>query len=201
MSTIEQIFRKNPVPETFARAYLDYLGNLFNRLDYGQIGRFVETLLQAREQRARIFFIGNGGSAATASHFANDIAIGSRSRTKPFRAVSLCDNLALITAIGNDFGYNQIFIRQLENQLDQGDVLVAISASGNSDNILQAVTYANDHGAITVGLTGFDGGHLKQIAQLNVHVPTNQGEYGPVEDIHMILDHLAGAFLRLSVQE
>ena len=201
MSTIEQIFRENPAPEAFARGYLDYLGKLFNRLDCGQIGIFIKTLLRAREQQSRIFFIGNGGSAATASHFANDIAIGSRSRSKPFRAVSLCDNLALITAIGNDFGYNQIFVRQLENQLDEGDVVVAISASGNSDNILQAVTYANNNGGITVGLTGFDGGHLRRMAQQNVHVPANQGEYGPVEDIHMILDHLAGTFLKFTVQE
>ena len=200
MTKIEEIFRQNSDPKAFARGYLDYLNQLFNRLDYGQIGVLIEILLQAREQRARIFFIGNGGSAATASHFANDIAVGSRSRAKPFRAVSLCDNLALITAIGNDFGYDQIFVRQLENQLDKGDVLVAISASGNSENILKAVTYANNHNGITVGLTGFDGGHLKKTAQLNVHVPTNYGEYGPVEDIHMILNHLAGTFLRFTAQ-
>ena len=201
MTEVEKIFQRSSNAAVFARGYLDYLSQLFSRLDYDQIGILVETLLQARERKARIFFIGNGGSAATASHFANDIAIGSRSRTKPFRAISLCDNLALITAIGNDFGYNQIFVRQLENQMDKGDVLVAISASGNSKNILEAVSYVNDHGGITVGLTGFDGGYLKKMAQLNVHVPANHGEYGPVEDIHMILDHLAGAFLELTIQE
>lgn len=201
MSTLEQIFQQNPTPGAYAQGYLDHLGRLFGRMDHEQIGRFIETLLYARERQARIFFIGNGGSAATASHFANDIAIGSRSRVKPFRAVSLCDNLALITAIGNDFGYDQIFVRQLENQMDPGDVLVAISASGNSENVLHAVSYANQHGAITVGLTGFDGGRLRPLAQQNVHVPANQGEYGPVEDLHMIVDHLAGSFLRFIVRD
>ena len=201
MNAIEQIFQQDPKPEAFAQAYLGYLSQLFNRLDHGQIGGFINTLLQARERQARIFFIGNGGRAATASHFANDIAIGSRSRTKPFRAISLCDNLALITAIGNDFGYDQIFVRQLENQMDAGDVVVAISASGNSENLLQAIAYANDHGALTVGLTGFDGGRLRQMVQLNVHAPSNKGEYGPVEDIHMVLDHLVGAFLMLTARE
>lgn len=200
VNAIEQIFRQASDSKTFAQGYVGYLSTLFGRLDYAQIALFMETLLQARQRQARIFFMGNGGSAATASHFANDIAIGSRSRAKPFRAISLCDNLALITAIGNDFGYDQIFVRQLENQMDAEDVVVAISASGNSANLLQAVQYANAQGGVTVGLTGFDGGRLRELVRLNVHVPSNPGEYGPVEDIHMILDHLVGSFLMLTVR-
>ena len=201
MNIIDQVFQDSSNPDTFAQGYCGYLCKLLKQLDYGHIGAFIETLLQARERQARIFFIGNGGSAATASHFANDIAIGSASRSKPFRVVSLCDNAAVLTAIGNDFGYDQIFVRQLENQMDAGDVLVALSASGNSENILQAVTYAQKHGGITVGLTGFDGGQLRKMVQLNVHVPSQKGEYGPVEDIHMILDHVIGAYLKLKVKE
>lgn len=200
MNAIEKIFQENVGPESFAKEYFGYLGTLFDRMDCDQIGAFVNILLQARERQARVFFMGNGGSAATASHFANDIAIGSRSRAKPFRVVSLCDNLALITAIGNDFGYDQVFVRQLENQMDAGDVVVAISASGNSDNLLKAVAYAKEHGGITVGLTGFDGGRLREMVQMSVHVPSNPGEYGPVEDVHMVLDHLVGAFLMLTVR-
>ncbi|MEO5364135.1 MAG: SIS domain-containing protein [Magnetococcus sp. DMHC-8] len=200
MNAVEQLFQLSSTPNGFAQGYCDYLGQLFKRLDYVQIGAFIDTLLQARQRGARIFFIGNGGSAATASHFANDIAIGSRSRVRPFRAVSLCDNLALITAIGNDFGYDQVFVRQLENQMDAGDVVVAISASGNSPNLLRAIEYAREHGGLTVGLTGFDGGQLRGMVQLSVHVPSNPGEYGPVEDVHMILDHLVGGYLMLSVR-
>ena len=201
MNAVEQLFQQSPSPSAFAEGYLGYLSQLFGRMDPAQIGAFIDTLLQARQRQARIFFIGNGGSAATASHFANDIAIGSRSRVKPFRALSLCDNLALITAIGNDFGYDQIFVRQLENQMDTEDVVVAISASGNSPNVLHAIDYAKEHGGFTVGLTGFGGGRLRESVHLSVHVPSNPGEYGPVEDIHMILDHLVGAFLMLSVRE
>ncbi|MBF0585058.1 MAG: SIS domain-containing protein [Magnetococcales bacterium] len=200
MNAIENCFLQSSDPARFAQGYCDYLGRLFNQLDYDRIGAFLDALLQARERQARIFFIGNGGSAATASHFANDIAIGSRSRRKPFRAVSLCDNVAMLTALANDFGYDQIFVRQLENQMVAGDMVVALSASGNSANVVRAIEYANAHAAFTVGLTGFDGGQLQRLVHLNVHVPSNPGEYGPVEDVHMILDHLVGAFLMQRVQ-
>jgi len=195
MNRIEQLYQENSGATSFARGYLDYLKELFAQLDTDEIAAFIEVLWQAREREARIFFIGNGGSAATASHFANDIAIGTRSWSRPFRAISLTDNVAVLTAIGNDYGYAEIFTSQLKALMVAGDVVVAISASGNSPNIVQAVQYANQHAAITVGLSGFDGGKLKELAQLVVHVPTNKGEYGPVEDVHMILDHLVGSFL------
>src|SRR6185369_2467294 len=115
--------------------------------DSGAIAKFIEILLQARERHARIYFIGNGGSAATASHFANDIAIGTRSWAKPFRAISLTDNVAILTAIGNDYGYTEIFVAQLKAVMEPNDVVVAISASGNSPNIIEAVRYANEQGA------------------------------------------------------
>ena len=195
MNRLDEIFRDHPQPAAFARAYLEYLGQVIAALDVESIGAFARTLLDARERQARIFFIGNGGSAATASHFANDIAIGSRTWQKPFRAMSLTDNMPIITAVANDYGYDEIFVLQLKTLMQAGDVVVAISASGNSPNVLKAVEWANENGAITVGLTGFDGGKLRRLAQSNVHVPTSKGEYGPVEDIHMVFDHLVGAFL------
>lgn len=201
MIPCENKFKLSKNPKDFARGYLEYLGEIMARLDLDQIASFMDVLLQSRQRGARIFFMGNGGSAATASHFANDIAIGTQSRLRPFRAMSLCDNLAVMTALANDHGYDQIFVRQLENLMDQGDVVVAISASGNSGNLLQAIEYANTHGGVTVGLTGFDGGKLGKMAQYQVHVPSNKGEYGPVEDIHMVLDHLVGAYLMLKVRE
>lgn len=182
-------------PDAFARAYFERLQRLLDTMDHGAIARVVEALIAARERGARIFFIGNGGSAATASHFANDIGIGNRSWTKPFKAVSLVDNVAVLTAIANDHGYDQVFTLQLRTQMAAGDVLVAISASGNSPNVLGAVEWANANGAVTIGLTGFDGGRLTRLAQIAVHVRTDHGEYGPVEDVHMILDHLIGAYL------
>ncbi|MBF0183178.1 MAG: SIS domain-containing protein [Magnetococcales bacterium] len=201
MNELDKLYAANTDPSHFAAGYFNYLATLCSRMDAQAIGQFITLLLQARERGARIFFIGNGGSAATASHFANDISIGSRSRERPFRAISLADNTSIITAIGNDFGYEQIFLRQLETQMEEGDLLVAISASGNSPNVLLAVEYARQRGNSTIGLTGFDGGRLRQMVDLSLHVPTLPGEYGPVEDLHMIFDHLVGAYLIQTVRK
>ena len=107
----------------------------------------------------------------------------------------MADNLPIITAIGNDFGYNDIFSRQLQVLGKEGDVLVGISASGNSPNLVKAFEYAKSAKIKTVAITAFDGGKLKEIADLGIHVPTEMKEYGPAEDAHMILDHLIGAYL------
>ena len=193
MNNLDRIFTKDPV--AFAGAYLDYLTSVLKTIDTREIGQFIETLLDARERGASILFIGNGGSAATASHFANDIAIGTNSYDKPFRAVSLTDSNAIITAVGNDFGYEEIFVRQLRVLGRAGDVVVAISASGNSPNLIRAFDYAKSIGIKTVAITAFDGGKMKQMADEGVHVPTAPKEYGPAEDAHMVLDHLVGAYL------
>jgi D-sedoheptulose 7-phosphate isomerase len=193
MNNLDRIFTKDPV--AFAEAYLDYLTSVLKTIDAREIGQFIETLLDARERGATIFFIGNGGSTATASHFANDIAIGTNSYEKPFRAVSLTDSNAIITAVGNDFGFEEIFVRQLRVLGRAGDVVIAISASGNSPNLLRAFDYAKKVGIKTVAITAFDGGKIKQMADEGVHVPTAPKEYGPAEDAHMVLDHLVGAYL------
>lgn len=195
MNRIEQIYREAPDAAKFARGYFEYLSEILGRVDVRAVRAFIDALLRAREEGARIFFMGNGGSAATANHFANDVAIGTRSWAKPFHALSLTENVSMLTAIGNDYGYDEIFVQQLRAQMSRGDLVVAISASGNSPNILKAVEHANANGATTVALSGFDGGRLKQIAHLNVHVPTLHGEYGPTEDVHMILNHLVASFL------
>lgn len=193
MNNIDRIFTKDPV--AFAGAYLEYLTSVLKTIDVREIGQFVQTILDARERGVTIYFIGNGGSAATASHFANDIAIGTNSYDKPFRAVSLTDNQAIITAVGNDFGYEDIFVRQLQVLGRKGDVVVGISASGNSPNLIKAFEYAKSVGIKTVAITAFDGGKMKPMADEGVHVPTAPKEYGPAEDAHMVLDHLVGAYL------
>lgn len=181
--------------EAFASAYIEYLTRVLKGIDVKEIGRFVDTLLDARERGATIFFIGNGGSAATASHFANDLAIGTQSYEKPFRAISLTDNQAVITAVANDFGYEDIFARQLRVLGKPGDLVVGISASGNSPNLLQAFEYARSAGIRRIAITGFDGGRMKAMADEGIHVPTAPKEYGPAEDAHMMIDHLVGAYL------
>lgn len=192
-NNIDRFFTPNP--GDFAGAYIKYLQSVLQRIDTAEIGRFIETLLDARNRDATIFFIGNGGSAATASHFANDLSIGTNDYAKPFRVISLTDNVSIITAIGNDFGYEEIFVRQLQIHGKKGDVLVGISASGNSPNVLKAFDYALSVGIKTVAITAFDGGKMKNLANEGIHVPTEYKEYGPAEDAHMILDHLVGAYL------
>ena len=179
----------------FSKNYFSYLEKLFKGIDHYQIKIFVEKLIQARHEGKNIFFIGNGGSAATASHFANDIAIGTKSYKKPFKAISLTDNQAIISAIGNDYGFEFIFSKQIENFGNNNDLLIAISASGNSLNLINAFKIAKSKNIKTISITAFDGGKIKDMADNNIHIPTGSGEYGPAEDIHMILAGLVGSFL------
>jgi len=200
-NSIDKIFIENSSSEQFATAYFEYLSFVLSSISTAEIAAFIDALLKARDQNSAIYFIGNGGSAATANHFANDIAIGTRSWEKPFRAQSLCDNQAVISAIANDDGFEYIFSQQLSVLLKEDDVVVAISASGNSPNLLKAIDVAREKGAFSIGLTAFDGGQLKKRADLSVHVPTGLSEYGPAEDAHMVLDHLVGAYLTRLVRE
>lgn len=194
--TLKDIQTGQTDPAAYAAAYLRYLAGLLERIDAKAIAAFIELLRETRERGSTVFFLGNGGSAATASHFANDISVGTqRAGGKPFRAVSLTDNVAVITAIGNDEGYDRIFVDQLRAHLRDGDAVVAISASGNSPNVVAAVDYARNQGATVCALTGFDGGKLKPLADIAIHVPTEKGEYGPVEDLHMVVDHLVSTYL------
>ena len=135
--------------------------------------------------------MGNGGSAATASHMANDLSVGLKLREiRNFNVQSLSDNTPVCTAIANDIGYENVFYAQLKNKLQPDDLVIALSCSGNSENIVKASQYTKKIGATLVGMTGFDGGELKKISDISFHVNTDNGEYGLVEDVHMILDHI-----------
>ncbi len=200
MNNLDQFFteaNKTTEPAAhYAQAYCQYLGKVLAQLDYVSIGKFADLLIKTRQLDKQIFFIGNGGSAATATHFANDLQIGPTPHTKnSFKAISLTDNNAIISCIANDFGYDEIFRRQLEVLMRDGDIVVAISASGNSPNIIKALEFCKEKGNYTIGLSGFDGGKLKQMCDLSINIETPKGEYGPVEDLHMVMDHLVSTFL------
>jgi D-sedoheptulose 7-phosphate isomerase len=203
MSTLDRLFSESNNLADYAQRYAGYVAALLQRLDHAAIARVGNLLDEARRLGNTIFIIGNGGSASTASHFACDLALGPRVYGgKAYKAVSLCDNNALLTAAANDLGYDAVFAEQLRTQFEAGDMVLAISASGNSPNIIRAVEYANAEGGITVGFTGFDGGQLRQIAREHVHVPTPHGDYGPVEDLHLVLNHLIASYLvRLTSEE
>ena len=157
-----------------------------------QIEPFVMDLYAAYQGEATIFVIGNGGSAANASHFAQDLAKGTLStisQKKRIRAVSLTDNGSFITALANDEGYETIFVQQLMTYAKPQDRLVVISGSGNSPNVVKATEYALENNIKVLGVTGFDGGQVKELAKINIHVPSV--DMGLVEAVHSVIFHLA----------
>ena len=197
MNNLDKFYKEDNSPKSFVAKYFDYLKELLDRISVDEVANFIEIIRMAREEERTIFFIGNGGSAATCNHFNNDLAIGTRSKKKPFRAVSLASNISVISAIGNDNGFENVFYDQLRYKMCDGDVVVGISCSGNSPNIVKAIEYANERNCVTVGITGFCGGKLKEISKHQIHLETLNGEYGPVEDIHMIFDHVIGSYFQL----
>jgi D-sedoheptulose 7-phosphate isomerase len=177
-------------------AYLRTMQDLLRLIDADAVDRIVQRLREARERRATIFVAGNGGSSATASHFVNDLGkAAKRTGCVPIRAMSLSDNTPWLTALGNDEGYDRVFAGQLENFAEPGDMLIVISASGNSPNLVRAVELAQAQRMTAIGLLGFDGGVLKDLADDCIWIPTERGAYGPVEDCHAILCHAITACL------
>ncbi|MBI4551882.1 MAG: SIS domain-containing protein [Candidatus Latescibacteria bacterium] len=171
--------------------YLTWASESCLTVDPGQVQRLIDLLFEARANGRRVFIIGNGGSAATASHFCEDLGkctLTSLDDPLRFKVISLTDNLPYVTAWANDNGYETVFEQQLRNLAEPGDLVIGISASGNSPNVLRAIAYANEHGLTTIGLTGFDGGRLREMAHHPVHVPIH--DYGMAESVHMIIFHL-----------
>lgn len=178
----------------FSVRYFDELAKVVHEMPKDQVARFVSWIVEAREQGKAIFVLGNGGSATTASHFATDMGKGaSLDRRVRFRILSLTDNVGWMTALGNDLSYEDVFVEQLKNFAEAGDIVVAISVSGNSPNVVKAVEWSASHGCKTVGLLGKDGGRLKDLVDLAIRVPTNH--FGRAEDLHLIITHIAGYFV------
>ena len=171
--------------------YKKTITKTINNIDSSLIYNMIDALEQCHDSNSTVYIIGNGGSAATASHMATDLSVGLSLRDiRHFNVKSLSDNSAVSTAISNDVGYENIFYAQLVNRLEKGDLVIAISCSGNSENTIKAAKYCREVGSTLVSMTGFDGGELKKLADISFHVETEFGEYGLVEDIHMILNHM-----------
>ena len=202
MNTLEEIFKESNLQTDYFKKYCDYVQKLISEINIESVKRVVDDLLEAREKDKTIYFAGNGGSAATASHFAQDMSeIGRKIRGKGFRTQSINDNVSALTAISNDYGYDHVFSMQMQYNFDPGDVLIVISASGNSSNIIQAVELAKEKGGRTIALVGFDGGQLAQVCDQVIHIKSKKGEYGPVEDIHLILNHMIVSYLMLELKK
>ena len=171
--------------------YVADLTRALEKIDFHAVDRVIGALDRARRRGARIFVVGNGGSAATASHLCTDMGVGLKRRGHPgFDVQSLSDNAAITTAVANDVAYEEIYSAQLEGVITRDDVLIAISASGNSPNILRAVEVAKRARAHVIGVSGFDGGGLKRAADVSLHVATPPGAYGLVEDVHLVFNHI-----------
>jgi D-sedoheptulose 7-phosphate isomerase len=177
----------------FAENYRLSVTRTLAYIDAAKVAQAVEWLKEAREQSKHIFVCGNGGSASTASHFACDIVKGaSYKQDKRFRIMALTDSLPTLTAYSNDVSYESVFVEQLKNFAQAGDVVMGISSSGNSPNVVRAVEYGNSIGCRTIGLSGRDGGKLAPIAQLSIHV--DDPHTGRIEDAHMIVCHMIGYY-------
>ena len=174
---------------SFASKYISENIKILQSLDADEIAPAVELVVQAGESGSRIYAIGNGGSASTASHFVNDMGKGaSLGREKRFKVIPLTDNVEWMTALSNDLSYEDVYVEQLKNFAEKNDVLLAISGSGNSENVIRAVQYANETGCHTIGFTGFDGGKLKNLVDRCIVIDSDH--MGRIEDMHVILQHI-----------
>ena len=181
MTSVEEVIQQN----------LGAFDTMIKRIDLNAVYRIVQLLRSARDTGATLYICGNGGSAATASHWVNDLGKATKSCGRAqLRVMSLSDNVSWLTALANDEGYDRIFAGQLENFARAGDVLIVISASGNSPNLVKAVELAQSRGVITIGLLGFDGGILKNQVNECLWIPSEKGLYGLVESGHSLLCHI-----------
>ena len=183
----------------FVSLYRKELTDCFDEVLPGKLETVAKIFLRAHQEGRKVFFLGNGGSASTASHMAVDFSKGTVVQGQPrLRAISLTDNVGLITAWANDTNYESIFEGQLENLLEPRDVVVAISASGNSVNVLRAAEFARKRGAVTIGLIGFGGGELRNLVDIDITVSSRN--YGQVEDFHLSVNHILSQYIKEEIR-
>lgn len=181
---------------TFLKNYLSELSNIFKEINVKEFEDFIGELMEAYNRRSHIFICGNGGSASTTSHFACDINKGvSFRKNKKFKVICLNDNIPIMLAYANDVSHNDVFVEQLKNFMNKDDMVIGVSCSGNSENVLRAVSYGNNYGGRTFGVCGFGGGRLKNLAQKSIVI--NSNDMQKAEDLHMILFHCAMQWLQV----
>lgn len=168
--------------------YFSRLKSTLDKISKEDLSMVMNVLVKAKDEGRHVFIMGNGGSAATASHYVCDFNKGiSFGKEKKFKFICLNDNIPTMMAVANDISYADIFIYPLQTYYNEGDVVIGISGSGNSENIVRAIKWANENGAITIGLTGYSGGMVKRLCKYNVHVPIDDMQIA--EDLHMMMDH------------
>lgn len=186
-------------PKKFIEGYIFEVIGCLKSLDKKKIELIIDVLVEAYKKDRKVFILGNGGAASTSSHMACDLGKGTLQRfydntERRFRVISLTDNVALMTAFANDLSFDDIFVQQLRSLVETDDVVIALSGSGNSQNVVKAIGYAKSCGAITIGILGFrTGGKLGSMVDYSIIVDSNH--YGPIEDIQLILNHMIAAWI------
>ena len=192
MSEIDKLAKKNNNIAIFAESYFQNLIDTFKKIDKKSILKLEREFLDIRKKNATLYVFGNGGGAATAMTMANDLGFDILKKTnkKTFKIISLNDNTSVITAIANDTGYDNIFLNQLKIHFKKNDKILIFSASGNSKNLVDAAKWIKKKGGKVISILGFNGGKLKKISHLVVHIKSKKGDYGPVEDAQLIINHI-----------
>ena len=204
MNNLDKAFEQVQSIGEYSREYFSYLAKVLQTIDRNEINKLGEVFETARENGNTIFVAGNGGSSTTATTMANDIGFDILKKTgidKAFRVLSLVDNNSVITAIANDVGYENAFINQLKIHYRPGHSIILISASGNSPNILKAAEWVKSRGGTIIGFLGFTGGKLIEFCDVRIHVKSEAGEYGPVEDAHLIMNHILAHWFQNKFKE
>jgi D-sedoheptulose 7-phosphate isomerase len=205
MNNLDKIYQEKGLnAAAFSKGYADYLVTLIQQLDHEKIATCISHLEEARQNDNTIFVVGNGGSSSTASHIGNDFGLAvlkksNKTENKSYRALALTDNLSVISAIGNDSTFENIFVDQLKVHFRKGDKLIVISASGNSPNLVVASEWFKKQGGAVIGWLGFDGGKLKNIVDLSIVVESPKGEYAPVEDLHLVINHIIVTWMQYHI--
>ena len=190
--------------DKFAKNYLDYLIHLYSQLDLKIFKKFEIEFEEIKNTNSRMFIIGNGGGASTAITMVNDLGFDILKKTKTkkhFKMKSLVDNSVIITAISNDTSFEEVFVNQLKLYFKKGDKLLIFTASGNSNNLIKAAEFVKKNNGKVLSVVGFDGGEIKKISDHCLHIQTNTGEYGPVEDIQLTFNHILAHWFQIKLNK
>ena len=190
--------------EKFALNYFEYMSELYSQIDVDIFKQFEKQFDELLKKNKTLFIIGNGGSATTSTSMANDLGFDILKKTKikkTFKMMSLTDNISALTAISNDLSFNEVFTSQLKIYFEKGDKILIFSASGNSTNVINAANLVKKKGGKVMSVVGFDGGKLKKISDICLHIPSNKGEYGPVEDLQLTFNHILAHWYQLKLNK
>ncbi|MFP6584882.1 MAG: SIS domain-containing protein [Candidatus Hydrogenedentota bacterium] len=199
MNKLREMYDSASSSQNYADQYVARMAEVLLALDTKTVAEITAIIEKTAADDKTVFFAGNGGSAAVGTHWVNDLSANTVVDDQPgFRCISLTDNASSLTALANDASFEKVFTIQLKANMRPGDVVIFMSVSGNSPNIVDAVEYANANGAITIGCTGFEGGKVKELVHHSVHMPSTKDEYGPIEDMFSVIMHIAQSYISMN---